>query len=101
MDESGAVVPGAKIVLAGPGGFARTATSSADGSYAFRELPPGSYTLQASAPDLALPEPLTVVLEDGSKTLDVQLSVSAARHASALVMRGTGWPAPLTIRAPP
>jgi hypothetical protein len=108
LDESGAVVPGAKVALAGPGGFARTATSSADGAYAFRDLPPGNYTLQASAPDLALPEPLTLVLEGGPKTLDVQLSVSAAKqqvtiedaagpgvsteaagNASALVMRGT------------
>jgi hypothetical protein len=108
LDESGAVVPGAKVALAGPDGVAKTATSSADGSYAFRELPPGNYTVQASAPDLALLEPLTVVLEGGPRTLDVQLSVSAAKqqvtiedaagpgvsteaagNASALVMRGT------------
>jgi hypothetical protein len=108
LDESGAVVPGATVALAGPDGFARTATSSADGSYAFGELPPGNYTVQASAPDLALAEPLTVVLEGGPRTLDVQLSVRAAKqqvtiedaagpgvsteaagNASALVMRGT------------
>jgi hypothetical protein len=102
------VVPGATVALAGPDGFARTATSSADGSYAFGELPPGNYTVQASAPDLALAEPLTVVLEGGPRTLDVQLSVRAAKqqvtiedaagpgvsteaagNASALVMRGT------------
>jgi hypothetical protein len=65
-------------------------------------------TVQASAPDLALAEPLALVLEDGPRTLDVQLSVSAAKqqvtiedaagpgvsteaasNASALVMRGT------------
>jgi hypothetical protein len=108
LDESGAVVPGAKVVLAGPGGLAKTATSSADGTYAFRDLPPGTYTVRASAPDLALPEPLTLLLEGAPRTLDVQLSVSAARqqvtiedaagpgvsteaanNASALVMRGT------------
>jgi hypothetical protein len=108
LDESGAVVPGAKVALAGPGGLAKTATSAADGAYVFRDLPPGAYTVQASAPDLALLEPLTLVLEDGPRTLDVQLSVSAARqqvtiedaagpgvsteaanNASALVMRGT------------
>src|ERR1039458_5396834 len=43
LDESGAVVPGAKVALAGPGGFAKTATSSADGAYSFRDLPPGNY----------------------------------------------------------
>src|ERR1017187_7996965 len=58
LDESGAVVPGAKVALAGPAEFAGTATSSADGSYSFRDLPPGNYTVQASAPDLALLEPL-------------------------------------------
>jgi hypothetical protein len=108
LDESGAVIPGAKVALAGPGGFAKTATSAADGAYSFRDLPPGNYTVQASAPDLALAEPLALVLEGGPRTLDVQLSVSAAKqqvtiedaagpgvsteaasNASALVMRGT------------
>jgi len=56
-DESGAIIPGAKVTLTGPSGFVKTTTSANDGSYTFAGVPPGSYTLQASAPDLALAQP--------------------------------------------
>ena len=49
-DESGAVVPGAQITITGPGSLSRTTASGADGSYAFRDLPAGSYTVHASHP---------------------------------------------------
>jgi len=53
-DESGALVPGAQVSLAGPGGVSKTTTAANDGSYAFRDLAPGDYIVQASAPSLAL-----------------------------------------------
>src|SRR6266576_1603913 len=52
LDESGAVVPGAKVALSGAGGFVKTATASSEGSYNFADLPAGNYTVQASAPNL-------------------------------------------------
>src|SRR5258706_18707 len=46
-DESGAIVPGAKISLAGPGGLFRTTTSAANyGSGSLTGPPPGGWQHQ-------------------------------------------------------
>jgi hypothetical protein len=106
-DESGAIVVGAKVMLNGSSGVIRSGTSGNDGSYSFPDLPPGDYFLQASAPDLALPEPARFHLNGGIPTLDLQLKVAAtqqrlsiqenagptvttdpANNASALVLQG-------------
>jgi hypothetical protein len=107
-DESGAVVPGAKVVLSGPGRLSKAATSGNDGSYAVSELPPGSYTVHASAPSLALRQAAKIDLKSGIQTLNLLLSIStekqevtveenagpsvstdAASNASAVVLRGS------------
>jgi hypothetical protein len=106
-DESGAVVPKAKVVLAGPTGSVRAATSGDDGSYSFAGLTPGDYSIQASAPDLAMAEAVKIAVRTGTQVLNVQLKVAAttqqvtvrdnigpavsteaASNASALVLKG-------------
>ena len=106
-DESGAVVPGAKITLTAAGGAAKTISSGIDGAYSFAGLAPGNYTLQAGAPDLSLPPLPRLVLRPGVLTLDLKLKVSAtvqqvtvaedtapivtpdpANNASAVILRG-------------
>ena len=109
LDESGAVVPGAKVILAGPAKISKATTSAAtDGSYSFNNLPPGLYTVQASAPNLILRQPAKILLKAGMQTLDLLLNVAAenqqvtvadsggptigtdaASNASAVVLRGT------------
>ena len=64
-DDSGAVVPGATVTLAGPAGLEKTAVTGGDGSYTFYALPSGDYVVQASAPQLALPQPRTISLRGG------------------------------------
>ncbi len=107
-DESGAIVPGAKVSLSGPAGPARTAVSGRDGAYSFADLPPGGYTVQTSAPGLVLRSPASVSAVAGSQTLDLVLSVAvekqqvtieehgaptvsteASANASAIVMSGS------------
>ena len=107
MDESGAVVPGAKVTLSGASGSV-TGTAANDGSYSFTGLPPGDYTVVASAPELALLEPVKIVLKPGVQTRDLELQVAStaqkitvaenpgpavttdpSNNASALVMRGS------------
>jgi hypothetical protein len=107
LDQNGAVVPKAKVTLNGPSGLVKTATTDERGGYAFTELPPGDYSVTATAPSLALLEPVTVNLKSGSQTLNLQLSVvlaeqkvniaegatptvsaEAANNASAVVLRG-------------
>jgi len=70
-------------------------------------IPSGNYTLQASAPDLALPQPVKIMLTAGIQLLNLQLNVATTaqqvtvqdnpRHsvtadpsnnASALVIQG-------------
>ena len=80
MDESGAVVPGARVVLAGAAGFSRVTTSRGDGSYSFTGLAAGSYTVQASATFLKVREPVTVSLGSGTQTVDLLLNVTVEKQ---------------------
>ncbi|HTA43912.1 MAG TPA: carboxypeptidase-like regulatory domain-containing protein, partial [Bryobacteraceae bacterium] len=77
LDESGAVIPSAIVVVRGNGAN-RNATTDASGVYKLGSLTPGSYQISASAPQLALPAPLTLAVRSGSNTLDIQLKVVAA-----------------------
>jgi hypothetical protein len=106
-DESGAVIPAAKITLSGPGGLSRFTVADNDGTYSFAGLPPGAYTVLASAPELTLREPANVSLSSGAQILNLMLNVvaekqqvtvqenigptistDAANNASAIVLRG-------------
>src|ERR1700720_569395 len=72
-DQSGAVVPAAKVTLNGPGGLVKTARADDSGWYSFSSLPPGDYVVQASAPSLALLEPVEIALTSGAQTLNLQM----------------------------
>ena len=72
-DETGAVVPGAKITITGAA--VKSATADNNGMYSVKALPLGSYSVVAAAPDLAM-QPVTVVLK-GSQTLNLQLKVAS------------------------
>src|SRR6266566_7239873 len=75
-DDSGAIVPGAKITLTASSGTVNTAVAAGDGSYSFTGIAPGDYVAQASAPDLATP-PLKLTIRPGVQTLSLQLKVAA------------------------
>jgi Carboxypeptidase regulatory-like domain len=77
-DRSGRT--GANVALSDSSGITRSAVSDKNGSYSFVGLPPGSYRLQASAPDLALPEPIPVTLSGRSVTINLILKVEAAKQ---------------------
>jgi hypothetical protein len=106
-DESRAVIPGAKVTLAGAAGSVKTTAADNNGAYSFVGLAPGSYSVQATAPQLAMPKPATIALKPGLQTLNLQLTVAsvaekvtvqensgpavsteAANNASAVVLRG-------------
>jgi hypothetical protein len=110
LDQTGAVIPKAKVTLKGLSGRAalvKTTTTDERGGYVFTELPPGDYAVTATAPGLALLAPVTITLKSGSQTLNLQLSVvlaeqkvnveegttpavstEASGNASAVVLRG-------------
>jgi hypothetical protein len=108
IDPSGAVITGASITLTGPAMMLKTTTSDSHGAYSFAGLAPGEYALQASAPQLALPQPAAITLKPGLQTLNLQLALaalaekvtvqddagpslgtSASTNASALVLQGS------------
>jgi hypothetical protein len=103
-DESGAVVPAATVALRGPASY--RATTDETGAYAFANVIPGNYTVQAAAPSLAQ-SPVKIAIKPGVQTLDLLLrvasmnekltvqenagpsvSLDAASNASAIVLRG-------------
>ena len=79
-DESGGVVPGAKLTLAGPAGLAKTTVTANDGSYSFASLLPGSYIVRASAPGLALRQPGKISVSAGAQTLNLILNVATEKQ---------------------
>ena len=74
-DESGAVIPNVRVTLTGPSGATRTTRSGGDGTYSLTGLAMGDYTVQASAPNLSLPQPAQVSVRSASQILDLQLKV--------------------------
>src|SRR5947207_11621766 len=72
-DESGALVPTAKVTANGPGGLIKTATTGGDGEYALTDLVPSSWSVMASAPTLAMPQPVLKRLGPGIQRLDLRL----------------------------
>ncbi len=80
-DESGAVVPAAKVTINGAGissrtVLTRTAVTGADGVYSFIGLPPATYSIAASAPQLSAPK-AEVTLRSGAQSLNLELHVAA------------------------
>ena len=76
LDESGAIVPAAKVTLEGAQGFAKTAITGGDGAYTFTGLPPGDYSIAASAPQLVTPGSATVTLHPGAQSLNLELRIA-------------------------
>ncbi len=75
-DESGAIVPGAKITLTGNAATANRAIAGDDGSYSLTGITPGEYVVEASAPDLTV-APLKVMIRPGAQILNLQLKVAS------------------------
>ena len=106
-DQAGALVPGAKVTLNGPGDRVQSSAADGNGAYSFAGLAPGTYTVAGSAPDLVSPRPIPISLSAGAQTLNLQLDVvtttqhvvvqdnagatvttDPSNNAGALVLRG-------------
>src|SRR5580658_7585947 len=108
MDESGALVPGAKVTVSNAAGPVKSAVSGNDGTYSIAGLAPAKYTVQAVSPGLVQFQPALVdVSTSGSVLLDIKLRVAVekqevtvqenvgpmvstdpSQNAGALVLRG-------------
>src|SRR5438477_9655702 len=74
-DQTGAIIPGATIVLSDPAGASHSVTSDPGGNYLIGGVIPGPYTLNASAPDMVLSQPLRLNMKAGTQTLNLKLQV--------------------------
>src|SRR5207247_11349303 len=73
-DESGAIVPGAKVTITGAAGAPQEAAAGSEGSYSFANIAAGSYNVRAFAPDPAS-EAAKIDLKPGIRTLNLQLKI--------------------------
>ncbi len=106
-DPTGAVIPGATVVLQSATSAKYTATSGADGTYVLRGVPAGTYQLNVVAGGFAsYMRPAVQVAADAVRSLDVKMQIelqqeqvevsdngsaldtNAASNASALVIKG-------------
>lgn len=91
-DPSGAVIPGAKVLLKDADkGFTYTSTSDAVGRYLFRNLPPGKYDILVEAAGFKRHEQAGIGLEvNQNANVDVQMQVGAP--AETVEVLGAGVP---------
>ena len=106
-DETGALVPKAKVTATGGNGAVKSANADSRGEYSINGLAPGDYEITASAPQLATPQAVRVSLGQSALTVNLVLKVVAttqhlsvqedtrssvgtdpANNASGLVLRG-------------
>ena len=76
-DESGALIPDSSVTLSGSAGPVRTTVADKTGLYAFVGVPPGSYRVEASAPQLRQLQPANVTLKPGPQVLNLILRVAS------------------------
>ena len=80
-DPSGAAVPTATVTVVRPGGAALVAQTNEEGRYVFRNLPPGTYTVQIRVKGFAPFEKTGVAVTVGQpQTLDAKLVVAEEKE---------------------
>lgn len=89
LDDSGAAIPAASVTLTA-NGATRNTSATGDGAYSVADLAPGSWIVNATAPNFSLPAPVAVTLRPGPNTLDVRLKVAAV--AQRLTVQSDGAP---------
>jgi outer membrane receptor protein involved in Fe transport len=87
-DPQGAVIPGATVTITDPSkGFSRSVVSDPQGIYLVLELPPGSYTVTASAQGFATLEQRNVVLTVGAQS-ELGITLTLGRSETVTVTSG-------------
>ncbi len=79
-DESGAMIPAAKVTVSTGAGVVKVVTTGGDGSYVVSGLADGTYTVLASSPGLKQVQPTTVEISGGPKTVNLVLLVTLEKQ---------------------
>src|SRR5215813_6322647 len=89
IDQTGAIIPGATIALTDSTGASRSSISDLSGNYSITGVVPGSYTLNASAPEMALGQPINLDIKVGTRILNLKLQVQAVVQKLSVEAEGT------------
>ena len=92
-DESGAVVPGAKVTLSTPSGPVKSTNSGDDGAYSLSGVAPGKYSVLASAPGLTQPQPVAVNVGAGPQPVTANLQLMVALEKQEVTVQENTGPA--------
>lgn len=89
LDPSGAAIPNANVTLTNDDtGQTSTQTTNATGAYDFALIPPGHYTLSATAPNYQTARVRVVASVGQVSTSNVKLAVSAANQTVTVTAEG-------------
>jgi hypothetical protein len=89
-DQTGAVIPGATVVVAGADGKQTTAITNQEGAFEIRALPPGSYSVRAGAKGFAVYSKNGVTLSAGqTQTLNLSLDIQTKAEKVEVQEEGT------------
>ena len=93
-DPTGAVVPGAKVVLTDTNkGYTYNGVSDSVGRYVISDLPASNYKITVEAPGFKTTTQEGIVLDVAAKlAIDVQLQIGATTQTVEVVRRGSGAP---------
>jgi hypothetical protein len=79
-DPSGALIPGAAVIVTGSPGFVKVVQTTAEGHYSF-SLPPGTYTVRATVAGFALYEKTGLEIVSGAPArLDIRMAVTVEKQ---------------------
>jgi hypothetical protein len=91
-DESGAVIPGAKVTVSTTAGPVKSGTAGDDGSYSITGLQPGKYSILATSPGLQQAQPFAIDLT-GSPTVTANLQLQVAAEKQEVTVQENPGPA--------
>ena len=90
VDETGAVIAGAKVTAVDAKGVERSIEANQEGLYAINNLPPGKYSIRAEAPGFALHEnPGVEVVAGRRQMFNIKLAVTIENQAVTITERGS------------
>src|ERR1700730_4698016 len=90
LDPSGAAVPGASVTLT-QGSTVLSVQSGSDGTYIFRAVPPGSYTITVQVGGFATFTKEAIVVTSGqSRQLNVSLAIAVQQQDITVTDQNSG-----------
>ncbi|MDP9050267.1 MAG: carboxypeptidase regulatory-like domain-containing protein [Acidobacteriota bacterium] len=79
-DETYAIIPGAAVTAQDSSGNIFQSVATSDGTYVLRNLPYGTYSLEAKAPGFEIKKPITLTVMGVPQTLNLVLFVAAVKQ---------------------